>query len=80
MLPPSDHHHFSHCLLSLISRSTEYKQAWYLNVTAARDRQLRRQAEADANHADQAAAHAAAQAASITNSRLIRWLETGRLR
>jgi short-subunit dehydrogenase len=49
-------------------------------VTAARDRQLRRQASEDAAHATQEAADAAAKEASRTNSRLVHWIRTGRLR
>jgi hypothetical protein len=79
-LPASDHYHFSHCLLSLLSRSHEYKKAWYLNVTAARDMQLRRQAPEDAAHATQEAADGAVKEASMTNSRLVQWIRTGCLR
>jgi hypothetical protein len=57
-LPPSDQYHFSNCLLSLLSRSREYKKSWYLNVTAAGDQQLWRQAAEDSAHATQAAAQA----------------------
>ena len=68
-LPPSDHHHFSPSLLSLILRSTSYKKAWYLNVTAARHRHLRR-----------LALDAEERAASAATSRLTHWIRTGRLR
>ena len=38
-LPPRDQGHFSHSLLVLLNKSTEYLQCWLINVTSARDRQ-----------------------------------------
>jgi hypothetical protein len=67
-LPLCDHHHFSHSLLSILSKSKHYKQAWYLNVTTARQRQDRLVAAAGHDRAE-----------SVSNSRLLHWFQTGRL-
>ena len=68
-LPPTDHHLFSECLHSLLSRTPKYKKGWYLNVTSARERQLRRQDMAEEE-----------RAAKLANSSIVRWIRTGRLR
>ena len=38
-LPPVDHHHFQLALGDLFNRTVAFRQAWYLNVMAARQRQ-----------------------------------------
>ena len=68
-LPPSDHHHFSECLMAILNRTPRYKRAWFLNVTSARTRHLRRQGMADE-----------AAAATAATSHIIHWIRTGRLR
>jgi hypothetical protein len=68
-LPPADHNHFTHCLHSLLTRTANYQKHWYLNVTAARRRHLRRQGMADED-----------RAAALANSKIIQWIRTGRLR
>jgi hypothetical protein len=70
-LPPADHHHFIHSLHSILSRSKAYKQAWILNVAAARHCQERRLLAA--------ANDPPPQIISATHSRLAHWIRTGRL-
>ena len=46
-LPVGDRYHFRHNLLTLLQRHQDFKQAWFSNVSAARQRQARRTAHDD---------------------------------
>jgi hypothetical protein len=70
-LPQADHHHFAFSLHSILSRSKAYKQAWILNVAAARHC-LERRLLAAANDPPP-------QIIPATHSRLAHWIRTGRL-
>ena len=67
-LPPPDHHHFHIAMGDLFTWSVSYQQAWYLNVTAARQRQAER-VQAIEDERDK----------SFSNSQIIHWIRTGRL-
>ena len=66
-LPLADRHHFDHNLVELLEKSTQYKKNWLLNVLAAKQRQARRQA-----------ATLEEQTLSLANSKLLKWMATGR--
>jgi hypothetical protein len=68
-LPSSDHYHFHPSLLQTLQHSTSHKQAWYINVTNARQRQDRRVISQE-DVRDEA----------ISDPLLIHWIRTGRLR
>jgi hypothetical protein len=68
-LPISDHHHFRAPLGDVLALSTTYKQSWYLNVMAARQRQDRRIQETGVPR--QVTDH---------DPQLTHWIATGRLR
>jgi hypothetical protein len=65
-LPIADHHHFRRPLLSILSSSKTYQQAWYLNVTTARQRHDRR------------VTHHPNRRRTTPDTRLITWIRTGR--
>jgi hypothetical protein len=68
-LPATDHHHFRRPLLSILSSSKTYQQAWYLNVTTARQRHDRRVLHTQPN-----------RRRTTPDTRLITWIRTGRLK
>jgi hypothetical protein len=68
-LPALDHHHFLAPLGDLISLSTSYKQSWYLNVMAARQRQDRRILATGQQRIE-----------TEPNPQLTHWIATGRYR
>jgi len=63
----ADRHHFDLNLSDLLDKSTQYKRNWLLNVIAARQRFERQQATFEG-----------IQTLSIANSKLIKWMTTGR--
>ena len=62
-----DRHHFDLNLSDLLDKSTQHKRNWLLNAIAARQRFERQQANFEG-----------IQALSIANSKLIKWMTTGR--
>jgi len=66
-LPEGDHHYFNQNLMSLIQKPKRYKAAWYSNLQAARQRQLRIE-----QHNDEL------QQLSRTQSGVLQWIRTGR--
>jgi hypothetical protein len=66
-LPLVDRHHFANPLGALLFQSTAYKQAWYTNVLAARQRQDRR-------------ADDLTRVPTDANQRILSWIRTGYLR
>jgi hypothetical protein len=67
-LPVPDQYHFTFSLQAILSRSTTYKQSWYLNVMAARQCQDQR-----------VAATGQDRLISIANSRVVYWTRHRRL-
>jgi hypothetical protein len=65
-LPPRDRGRFRFPLGEIILKSLTFKQAWVLNLTAARHAQARQRSEA-----------ADARASSRRNSRVVQWSNTG---
>jgi len=63
----ADRHHFDLNLSDLLDKSTQCKRNWLLNVIAARQRFERQQADFEG-----------IQTLSIANSKLIKWMTTGR--
>jgi len=63
----ADRHHFELNLSDLLDKSTQYKKNWLLNVIAARQRFERQQAHFEG-----------ILTLSIANSKLIKWMTTGR--
>jgi len=63
----ADRHHFNLNLSDLLDKSTQYKSNWLLNVIAARQRYERQQSNFEGT-----------QNLSIANSKLIKWMTTGR--
>jgi len=63
----ADRHHFGLNLSDLLDKSTQCKRNWLLNVIAARQRFERQQANFEG-----------IQTLSIANSKLIKWMTTGR--
>jgi len=63
----ADRHHFDLNLSDLLDKSTQHKRNWLLNVIAARQRFERQQAN-----------YEGIQTLSIANSKLIKWMTTGR--
>jgi len=63
----ADRHHFDLNLSDLLDKSTQCKRNWLLNVIAARQRHERQQANFEG-----------IQTLSIANSKLIKWMTTGR--
>ncbi len=68
-LPQSDHHHFRCPLGDTLLSSTHSKQAWYLNVIAARQRRDRR-----------AILAGSVRDVTTADPRLTHWISTNRLR
>jgi len=66
-LPLADRHHFDHNLIELLDKSTPCKKNWLLNVLPTKQRQARRQAAALEE-----------QTLSLANSKLLKWMATGR--
>ena len=65
-LPPPDHHHFRISMGNLFTWSLAYRQAWYLNVTTARQHQ-----------AERVWALEDEWEAGYSNSCIIQWIQTG---
>jgi len=65
----ADRHHFDLNLSDLLDKSTQCKRNWLLNVIAARQRYERKQANFEGIQT---------LLASIANSKLIKWMTTGR--
>ena len=68
-LPTADHHHFSRPLGDLLFQSTAYKQAWYSNVLATRQRQDHRAAPLQPHRIP-----------TEPNQRILAWIRTGYIR
>jgi len=63
----ADKHHFDLNLSDLLDKSTQHKRNWLLNAIAARQRFERHQANFEG-----------IQTLSVANSKLIKWMTTGR--
>jgi len=63
----ADRHHFDFNLSDLLDKSTQHKRNWLLDVIAARQRFERQQANFEG-----------IQTLSVANSKLIKWMTTGR--
>ena len=67
-LLPSDRHHLRHNLANILSKTIEFKKAWLVNITTARQRMIRIQQHDEERNTK-----------SRETSTLIRWFKTGRL-
>ncbi|MCA1800669.1 MAG: hypothetical protein LC650_05195 [Actinobacteria bacterium] len=68
-LLPADRHHLRHNIVHLLQKPTDFKKAWLVNITTARQRKLRIQ------HNDNERI-----TTSKATSRLIQWMKTNRLK
>jgi len=66
----ADRHHFELNLSDLLDKSTQCKKSWLLNVVAARQRFERQQANFEGIQT---------LSTLVTNSKLIKWMTTGRV-
>ena len=66
-LPPRERYHFRLAIPALLNKPLSYKQNWFRNVTAAKQRAAQRRANA-----------ALVQAQSLEQSALLRWMKTSR--
>jgi hypothetical protein len=67
-LLPSDRHHLRHNLAKILTKTIEFKKAWLVNITTARQRMIRIQQHDEERNTQ-----------SRETSKLLRWFKTGRL-